>query len=200
MDTDAPADSLAAEIGHSNVFARLNNDEGKASGEEINEDGEEASGEEASLSKPNPNRIYYTVGFRKKNRCLSRNKKGQQKKTTYDFSDSKAAIGITNTNAQKISSALVGEHHLRDSHRSPTKADVKRERSSLKMAFDNLQTLHEFWGSRVKIIMKEKRGLLAKIIDEKKESKRYTDAILLDAEKVYAVAIVLMEEEKEKKR
>ena len=35
---------------------------------------------------------------------------------------------------------------------------------------------------------------------EKKESKRYTYAIQLDAEKVYSDASVLMEEAKEKKR
>ena len=44
------------------------------------------------------------------------------------------------------------------------------------------------------------RGLLARINDEKKESKRYTDAIQIDAEKVYSDAFELMEEAKEKKR
>ena len=48
--------------------------------------------------------------------------------------------------------------------------------------------------------MAEKRVLLARINDEKKESKRYTDDILLDAEKLYSNAFVLMEEAKEKKR
>ena len=55
-------------------------------------------------------------------------------------------------------------------------------------------------GSRVKKIMAEKRGLLARINDEKKESKRYTYDILLDAEKLYSYTFVLMEEAKEKKR
>ena len=47
--------------------------------------------------------------------------------------------------------------------------------------------------------MAEKRGLLDRIYDEKKELKRYTDAIILDDEKVYSYAFVLMDEEKEKK-
>ena len=47
--------------------------------------------------------------------------------------------------------------------------------------------------------MTEKRGPLARINDKKKKSKRYTDAILLDAEKVYSYAFVLMEEAKEEK-
>ena len=47
--------------------------------------------------------------------------------------------------------------------------------------------------------MAENRGLLARINDEKNESKRYTDAIQLDAKKVYSYAFVLMEEAKEKK-
>ena len=59
-----------------------------------------ASVEEDSLPKPNPKRIYNTVGFRKRKRFLSRHKKGQQKQTTYDFSSSRAAIGIPNANAQ----------------------------------------------------------------------------------------------------
>ena len=73
------------------------------------------------------------------------------------------------------------------------------ERISLKRAFDNLQTSHECRGSRVENIMAEKRGLLARINDEKKESKRYNNAILVDAEKVYSDAFVLMEEANEKK-
>ena len=52
----------------------------------------------------------------------------------------------------------------------------------------------------MKKLMAEKRGLLARINDEKKESKRYTDAILIDAEKLYSYTFVLMEEAKEKKR
>ena len=74
--------------------------------------------------------IYNTVGFRKRKRCPSRNKKGQQKQTIHDFSASRAEIGIHNSNAQQIASALVGDHQLIDSHRIPTKTDVKRERSS----------------------------------------------------------------------
>ena len=42
--------------------------------------------------------------------------------------------------------------------------------------------------------MAENRGLLARINNDKKESKRYTDAILIDAEKMYSDAFVLMEE------
>ena len=136
METDPPADDLAAAIGHGNEVARLNNDGGKASGEELNEDGWEASGEDDSLPKPKPKKIYNTVRFRKRNRCLSRHKKEQQKQTTYDFSASRAAIGIPNANAQQIASDLVGDHKFRDSHRSPTKENLKRERSSLKRAFD----------------------------------------------------------------
>ena len=52
----------------------------------------------------------------------------------------------------------------------------------------------------MKILMSEKRGLLAIINDEKKESKRYTDDILHDSEKLYSDAFVLMEEAKENKR
>ena len=48
---------------------------------------------------------------------------GAQKKT-HDLSFSRAAIGINNANAQQIASAIVGDHQLRDSHRSPTKEDV----------------------------------------------------------------------------
>ena len=43
-------------------------------------------------------------------------------------------------------------------------------------------------------IMEEKRDILARINDQKKESKSYNDAILLDAEKVYSDEFVLMEE------
>ena len=200
METDPPADALAAAIGHGNKVFGLNNDVGKSSGEELNEYGGEASGEKASLPRPKPKRIYNTVGSRKRKMCLSRHKKGQQKQTTYDFSASRAAIGIPNDNSQQIASALVGYHKLRYNHRSPTKENVKRERSSLKRAFDHLQKSHECRGNRVKKLMAEKRGLLARINDDKKESKRYTDAIQIDAEKVYSDAFVLMEEAKEKKR
>ena len=48
--------------------------------------------------------------------------------------------------------------------------------------------------------MAENRGILARINDDKNESKRYTDAIRLDAEKLYSDAFVLMQEAKEKKR
>ena len=77
MYTYTPAEDLAAEIGHGNEVSGLNNDGGGASGEELNEDGGEASGEEDSLPKPKPkpNRIYNTVGFRKRKICLSRHKK-----------------------------------------------------------------------------------------------------------------------------
>ena len=47
--------------------------------------------------------------------------------------------------------------------------------------------------------MEGKRGLLARINDEKKVSKTYTDSIQLDADKFYADAFMLMEEAKEKK-
>ena len=52
----------------------------------------------------------------------------------------------------------------------------------------------------MKNIIAEKRGLLDRINDEKKESKNYTDAIQLDPEIVYSDAFVLMEDAKEKKR
>ena len=48
--------------------------------------------------------------------------------------------------------------------------------------------------------MAKKRFLLARINDEKKESKRCTDDIQLDAEKLYSDDFVLMEEAKDKKR
>ena len=121
------------------------------------------------------------LDLEKRKRYLSRQKKGQQKQTTYDFSARRAAIGIPNANAQHIASILVGDHQLRDSHRSPIKENVKRERSSLRREFEHLQTSHECRGSRVKNIMAEKRGLLARINDEKREPKRYNDAIHLDA-------------------
>ena len=79
MDTDPPTDALAAAIGHGNEVAGLNNDGGKSAGEEPNEDEGEASDEEAILTNPNPKRIYNIFGFRKRKRCLSRHKKGQQK-------------------------------------------------------------------------------------------------------------------------
>ena len=47
--------------------------------------------------------------------------------------------------------------------------------------------------------MAEKIGLLDRINYQKKESKRYTDAILLNDEKEYEGDFVLMEEAKEKK-
>ena len=49
-------------------------------------------------------------------------------------------------------------------------------------------------------LVAEKRGVLARINDEKKESKSYTDAIQLDAEKLHSDDFVLMEEAKENKR
>ena len=39
----------------------------------------------------------------------------------------------------------------------------------MKKAFDHLQKSHECRGSKVKKLMAEKRGLLARINDEKKE-------------------------------
>ena len=45
----------------------------------------------------------------------------------------------------------------------------------------------------MKNLMSEKRGLLARINDEKEESKRHTYDIQLDAEKVYSDAFLLME-------
>ena len=63
----------------------------------------------------------------------------------------------------------MGDHKLRERHRSPTKENVKREMSSLKRAFDNLQKPHECRGSKVKKLTAEKRGLLDRINDEKKE-------------------------------
>ena len=104
-----------------------------------------------------------------------------------------------NANSQQIPSALVGDYQIRNSHRSPTKADIWRERISLKRAFD-LQKSHEYRGGRVKKLISEKRGLLAIINDEKKESKIYTYAIQIEAEKVYSEAFVLIEEAKEKER
>ena len=44
METDPHNEDLAATIGHENEIYGLNNDVGKASGEELNEDGCEASG------------------------------------------------------------------------------------------------------------------------------------------------------------
>ena len=93
----------------------------------------------------------------------------------------------------------MGDQELRESHQSPTKADVKRERSSLKSTFNHLQTSHECRGRRVESLMAEKRGLLTRINDGKKESRRYTDYIVLDADKVYSYAFTLIDEAKEKK-
>ena len=121
--------NLAAAIGHGDEVAGMNNDGGKASGEELNEDEGEALGEESSLPKAKPKRIYNTVGFRKRKRCLSRHKKGHKKQTTYAFSSSRSAIGIPNANAQHIASALVGDHQLRDSHPNPTKL-INRQRAN----------------------------------------------------------------------
>ena len=58
MDTDPPADALAAAIGHRNEVCGTNNDGGKAAGDELNGYGVEAKGEEASLPKPKPKSIY----------------------------------------------------------------------------------------------------------------------------------------------
>ena len=49
MQTDPPADDLAAAIGHGNEFSGMNNDGGETSGEDLNEDRGEASVEEDSL-------------------------------------------------------------------------------------------------------------------------------------------------------
>ena len=125
---------------------------------------------------------------------------GAQKQTTHDFLSIRDDIGIHNANVPQIASALVSDHQLRDSHRIHPKADVNRERSYLKRALDHLQTSHEWRGEEGVNIMAENRGLLDIINDEKKVSKGYTDDILLDAEKVYSDAFVLMEEAKEKKR
>ena len=45
METDPPADAFAAEIEHWNEVAGMNNDGGKAAGEDLNEDGGGAAGE-----------------------------------------------------------------------------------------------------------------------------------------------------------
>ena len=81
METDSPANALAAEIGHGNEVARLNNDGGTAAGEELNEYVGETAWEEASLPKPKPKRIYNKVGFRKRKICLIRHNKGPKKNT-----------------------------------------------------------------------------------------------------------------------
>ena len=44
MEMDPPDDALSAAIGHGNEVSGLNNDGGKASGEDLNEDRVEASG------------------------------------------------------------------------------------------------------------------------------------------------------------
>ena len=98
-------------------------------------------------------RGYNKVGSRKRKRCPSRHNKGQQKQTTHDFLDSTATIGIHNANAQQIASTLVGDHQLINSHRIHTNTYVKRERSSLKRALNNLKTSHEWRGRRVENIM-----------------------------------------------
>ena len=148
METDPPASALSDAIGHGNEVSGMYNDGGKASGEDLNENWGESSGEETSLPNPNPKRIYNTAGFRKRKRCLSRHKKGQQKQTTYDFSSSRASIGIPNANAHQIDSSLVGDHQIRNSHRSPTKSYIKREKSSLKMRYDHLQKSHKCRGGQ----------------------------------------------------
>ena len=53
-------------------------------------------------------------------------RRGNKNKQKHDFSASRADIGIHNANAPQIASAIVGDHQLRNSHQSPTKADVKR--------------------------------------------------------------------------
>ena len=168
MDTDPPADVLAAANGHGKEVAGINIDGGKVKGQEMNEYGGEESGEEDNLPKPKPKIIYNTVVFRKSKICIIRHKKGKQKQTTHEFSASRAAIGIHNYNIQKISSALVGDYQLRYSHRSPTKADVKRDRIYLKRALNHLKTSSEWRGGRVEKLVAEKRGLLARINDDKK--------------------------------
>ena len=57
METDPPSGALAAAIGHGNEVAGMNNHGGKASGEDLNADLGEASGDEASLPKPKSKRI-----------------------------------------------------------------------------------------------------------------------------------------------
>ena len=56
----------------------------------------------------------------------------------------------------------------------------------MKRAFDRLQKSHECRESRVKNLMSENRGILDRINDETKEYNRYTDAIQIDAKKVYS--------------
>ena len=149
MDTDPPADSLAAAIGHGNEVAGMNNYGGNSEGYDLNEDGVEAAGQDTSLPNPKPKRIYNTFVFKKRDICLIRHKKGQQKQTTHDFSTIRGDIGIHNSNFHQISSALVGDHQLRDSHRSPPKVDVNREMRYFKMVMNHLQTSHECRGRRV---------------------------------------------------
>ena len=62
----------------------------------------------------------------------------------------------------------------------------------MKMKSYHLQKSNECRGGRVKNLMAGKRGFLDRINDEKNESKNYTDAIQLDAEKVYSDAFMLM--------
>ena len=100
-----------------------------------------------------------------KGRDASAGKRREEEKATHDFSARRAAIGIHNDNAQNIASTLVGDHQLRDSHQSLTKSDLKRERSSLKRAFNHLQTSHECKGRRVEKLMAENRGLMDRIND-----------------------------------
>ena len=83
-----------------------------------------------------------------KRRAASAGTRRGKKIITNDFSAGRNTNGIHKYNASQIASALLGGHQLRDSHRSPTKADVKRERSSLKRAFHPLQTSQECRGRR----------------------------------------------------
>ena len=104
----------------------------------------EVSQQGRRLSYQSQNQIgYTTLGSRKRRICLIKYKKGQKHTHTQDFSAIRPAIVILNSNAHNIAFALVGDHQIRDSHWSPPKADVKRERSYLKRALNHLQTSYE---------------------------------------------------------
>ena len=86
METDPPADDLAAEIGHRNEVAGLINDGGKASGEELNEDGGRHQGGGLAYQSQSQ-RVYTTQLDLEKGRDASagtrRGNKNKQNKTSH---------------------------------------------------------------------------------------------------------------------
>ena len=105
---------------------------------------------DSSVKNKTAKRTYNTSGLKRRKRKLGRHRKGKQKRTSFDFTASREAIGKPNANAQEIAAALNSQDAPSTdapppimNPRSPSKKAVKRERNKLRKALNNLQSCYD---------------------------------------------------------